>query len=364
MIMILLAFAMACIDPIEFDTGNEPQRLVVDGMITNQSYFDRQEFPAPAERFYVALRWTSPVGNERDQVIRDARVELHSSSGEIYLYQWDEELKRYVFPEDDFSAELETFYFVRISLSSGAIYESEPEKLYPAPAISSVSQTYSTTVKEVQIGPEAEFVEQRGVNLLVDLPSHPDSQTIYYRWRVIPSWVWQSSILPEISPVKTCYITNRYFFQKIHVRADRTGGYANELFFLETDDNEKIQYDFSALILQYSLSPDAYKFWEELATQQELGGGIFDPPPFPLSTNIYRVGAPEEQVSGYFMVAHESALRWFINQTELPYSLVLSDLCESIPGFPPPEQCGNCLLYTGGGNPISNVKPDWWRDWQ
>ncbi|MGX7835629.1 hypothetical protein ACWKSR_10815, partial [Campylobacter fetus subsp. venerealis] len=76
----------ACIDPISFETGSEPRRLVVDGFISNISYTEQSEKPAPPQRFYVALRWTSVVNNVLDEVIPDARVTLLGSDGESYAY--------------------------------------------------------------------------------------------------------------------------------------------------------------------------------------------------------------------------------------------------------------------------------------
>ena len=359
-----VAILSSCIEPIDFETGNEPRRLVVDGLITNNSYLDRLSFPGPAERFYVALRWTRDVSNELDEVINDANVQLIMSGGENIQYVWNPENNRYENPIDDFKAEEGIKYHIEVELSSGKIYRSEPEMLNPVPSIAQLSTTFETRIREIQIRDETSIIEQRGVELAVSLPEHGDGKAYYYRWKIVPGWIYESSLLSSDNPNKTCYITNKFYFKKINVRVDRSGGYDEPLFFLETDDNEKIEYDFTALIIQYSLSPGAYAFWEELALQQQSGGGIFDPPPFPISSNIENVNNPAEKVSGYFMVAHESATRWFINESELPYRLTFPDPCERIPGVPffPPPECGNCLEYQGGHSSITNQKPSWWRN--
>ena len=250
---------------------------------------------------------------------------------------------------------------MRIELSNGEIYESSPERLYPAPEISATHVEYGVRAREIEVNGETELVNQRLIKLFVDLPEHENSEPYYYRWRVIPSWVFEAPLPPSTSPVKRCYITSRYLYQKINVQVDNSGGYGFEVLALDTDDNEQIQTDFSALILQYSLSPDAYRFWEDISLQQQSTGGIFDPPPFPINSNIRNINDPDERVSGFFSVAHVSATRWFINQFELPYNLQYVDFCAPIPGFSPPEECGNCLRYGGGGE-ITNQKPEWWRE--
>jgi hypothetical protein len=299
-----------------------------------------------------------------DEVISDANVQLIASNGEIIRYVWNPENNRYEIPFDDFKAGDGIRYHIQIELSSGQTYTSEEEQLYPAPPISQLSTSFETRVKEIQVGSESVIIDQRGVELAVSLPEHGDGKAYYYRWKVVPGWIFESSLLSQGNPNKTCYITNKFYFKKINVRTDRTGGYDEPLFFLETDDNEKIEHDFTALIIQYSLSPGAYTFWEELALQQQSGGGIFDPPPFPLSSNIQNVNNPAEKVSGYFIVAHESVKRWFINESELPYNLTFPDPCEPVPGVPffPPPECVNCLEYQGGHSFITNQKPSWWRN--
>jgi len=361
----LIGVFNACIDPIDFDTGDEPRRLVVEGLITNNSFYERLSWPAPPEHFYVALRWTSEVNNERDETISDAIVRLIASDGNTYEYVWVDDQQRYLLAHPEFGAEPGISYFLRITLASGEVYESGKDELHPAPPIAELEENYTIRLKEIQVGPETEFIEQRGVELRVNLPEH-NQETRYYRWNITPSWVYETSMLPEGNPNKTCYATNDFYFQKINVRRDRSGGYSQTLFFLETDDNDRIEKDFTAFITQYSLSPEAFEFWDELALQQEIGGGIFDPPPFPLVTNIRNVNDPEEKVSGFFIVAHESATRWYINQDELPYQIEFTDRCEPIPGVPfiPPQGCTNCLEYPGGNTAITNQKPVWWRDYE
>ncbi len=360
-----LLLMSSCIEPIDFETGEEPRRLVVEGLVTNNSYVDRQSFPGPAERFYVSLSWTREVINEYNETISDANVQLISSDGDIIQYLWNPETQRYEIPFDNFRVISGVKYHLEIQLASGETYVSEEDELYDSPQISQLSAFNETRIKEIQVRDQTSIVEQRGVRLAVSLPEHNDNKTYYYRWKVVPGWVFESSMLNTGNPNKTCYITNKFYFQKINVREDRAGGYDETLFFLETDDNDRVEYDFTALIIQYSLSPDAYAFWEELALQQQSGGGIFDPPPFPLTSNIRNINDPEEKVSGYFMVAHESVKRWFINMSELPYNLTFPDPCEPVPGVPfiPPRGCSNCLDYAGGHTSITNQKPSWWREY-
>jgi hypothetical protein len=117
-------------------------------------------------------------------------------------------------------------------------------------------------------------------------------------------------------------------------------------------------------VKQYSLTPEAYRFWEEISIQQSSGGGIFDPPPFRLSTNIHNVDDPSENVSGYFMVAHESSERWWFSEEDLPYDADIDRGCALPPGNSPSRpitECEDCLRYDGGASSITTIEPEWWR---
>ncbi len=361
-----LMILSGCIDPIEFDTGSESRRLVVEGLISNVSYNERELLPNYPERFYVKLQWTGPVNNERNDVISDATVHLVDDLGEAWEYIWVAETSSYLMPFDDFKAEPGRSYHLRIELSDGKVYESEEETMHVAPSLPGVDYSLITRIQEINVGEQTQFEEQRGLVLSAQVPEHDDDETFYFRYKVTPSWVYVAPLPPQSSPVKTCYVTNKFYFQKINTKIDRTGGYNNELFFLETENNQRLYRDFSAYVTQYSLSPLAHEFWNQLAIQQESGGGIFDPPPFELFSNVYNVEDPEEKVSGFFSVAHESSVRWFINGSELPYEIDNGmDPCVPPPGTPniPTPDCLNCLEYRGGSSFNTTERPSWWRQY-
>ncbi|SFT91113.1 protein of unknown function [Algoriphagus locisalis] len=363
-IIALLLILTACIEPISFETGSEPRRLVVDGFISNISFAEQSLKPAPPRRFYVAVRWSSEVDNVLDEVISDASVTLISSEGESFGYFWDEGEQRYLIRDASFHAEENVDYKVRVVSSDGKVYESDTDKLHPAPEIQEIDVDYKTILKSISVGNQTEIVEQRGIQVSVPLEAHGGDE-YHYRWKIVPSWIFETSLLEDGHPNKRCYVTNLYEYQSISVWEDKAGGYNRDLFFLETDDNEQVQYGYSTLITQYSLSPEGYEFWDQLATQQQSGGGIFDPPPFSLITNIHNVNDPEEAVSGFFYVAHESSYRWKLNPEDLPYQLTFMDACEPMPGVPfiPPPGCMNCLDYRGTHTDNTNQQPIWWDEY-
>jgi len=66
-------------------------------------------------------------------------------------------------------------------------------------------------------------------------------------------------------------------------------------------------------------------------------------------------------------VVHESATRWYLNGSEIPYEIQLGgDPCVPPPGTPniPTPNCLDCTQYRGGASAISTNKPTWWREYE
>jgi hypothetical protein len=352
----------SCIEPVEIDVDSEEPRLVVEGIISNISFEERTQLPQNARPFHVRLGYTSEVGNDRDPVISDATVTLHALSGDSWPYAWSSKYERYFLLDTEFKAEEGESYFVEIELSNGKRYVSDPEEMIPSPEIGEIDWVTTTQLIADETTSGIEFIELRGIQLSVKIPAV--TERYYYRWQVEPAWEFRANLLPDDHPNKTCYVTNVFYFDKIFLEQTQRGGYDKELFFLKTD-NHRIEWDFTTLITQYSLSPKAYRFWDEISLQQSSGGNIFDPPPFELSSNIHNTDDPDEKVSGYFMVAYESSARWWINQSDLPYQPDLIRGCAIPPGNSPDRpitECENCLNYDGGASEIVTIKPGWWRD--
>ncbi len=357
----VLMFIAGCIDPITFDTGSEPTRVVVEGLISNISYSDRLSLPNFPSRFYVRVQYTGPVNNERNDPIAGSVVTLLDDAGNSWSYLYDEEQGIFIMEDDDFAAVEGTYYHVEVRLPNDKIYSSQPEKMQMSEPLTEVKYELVNRLKEVDKGGELDYTRQEGLVLYSQVPENAAGETFYYRYRVIPSWVYVAPLPPDDSPVKTCYVTNVYYFKKILTMTDNVGDYPYELFYLETVYNTRLDHDFSAWVTQYSLSPEAYRFWDQVGLQEESGGGIFDAPPFELTTNIYNVDDPEERAAGLFSVAYESSVRFYINGSELPYNIDSGfDPCLYPPVSP---DCVNCLRYRGGSSSITNIRPSWWRNY-
>jgi hypothetical protein len=82
--------------------------------------------------------------------------------------------------------------------------------------------------------------------------------------------------------------------------------------------SEKIETKYSILLHQYALTPEAYKFWENLKKNTEQLGSIFDAQPSQINGNIHNINDPSEPVVGYISVGLVQSKRVFITNDQLP----------------------------------------------
>ncbi len=362
--IIILCFTslVSCIEPIDFDTSSEPSRLVVQGYISNIAAKDRLVFQPESGYFKVKLGLSSPVTNERDQTIDAAIVSVVNDLGESLDFT-PLGAGNYELVNDEFKALPERSYFLRVVLPDGKIYESIPESV----ALSEPGGCAEYRVdSRFRISDQNNATEElKGISVSSTLPENQENKPFYYYWEITPSWVFKAALLPENSIRKTCWVTNKYFFDDIVLQRDANGqgGYPKDLFFVEVPNNPRIQHDFTVLIKQFSLSKRAFEFREDIKKQNESVGSIFDPPPFSIRGNLVNINDADDRVLGYFSVVGETAQRWFTSHSELPYSFDDSRPCNPPPGVPniPTPDCLSCFEYGGGSSFITNEEPNWWR---
>jgi hypothetical protein len=121
---------------------------------------------------------------------------------------------------------------------------------------------------------------------------------------------------------------------------------------------KKLSSRYSILIKQYSLTQQAYDYWENVKEQLEGAGSIFSPPPSQIIGNVYNIDDDTELVLGYFQVSAVTEKRFFIARGEVPRD----------PGGPvsafsecnseePADYCYDCRLYSPF---VTTERPPFW----
>jgi hypothetical protein len=81
--------------------------------------------------------------------------------------------------------------------------------------------------------------------------------------------------------------------------------------------SQKLSVEYSILVNQFALTEGAYQFLQEMKTNTEETGSIFDPQPSQLNGNIRCITNPSEKVIGYVSIASAATNRIFISNADV-----------------------------------------------
>ena len=101
------------------------------------------------------------------------------------------------------------------------------------------------------------------------------------------------------------------------------------------DDGMRFNDRYHLEIRMFSISQEAFIFHEQVSTQLEIDGDIFDPPPSLLAGNISNRSNPEETVIGFFGAYNASSKSIFIVPSDLEehqLKKIIHDDCRTVVG--------------------------------
>ncbi|HEY0743573.1 MAG TPA: DUF4249 domain-containing protein [Chryseosolibacter sp.] len=360
----------SCVEPFEIPVRNdEVSFLVVDGYINTQTHTAT-----------VTLSRAIPLSEETAFPRESgALVSIEGEDGKVYnlMTQGDGmyELANTAFENNK-------RFRLQVKTSNGKEYLSDVITTRAAPPIGSIGWTAESDGLSIKISSE-------------DL----SNSTRYYRWEYSETWRYESHFGSEFKfengkPVtrtaseqlKTCYRTEN----SEQILIGTTMGLANDKFVDQPvvfvpAASPKTKFEYSALVKQFALSKEAYEYWEQLRTNTESLGGLFDPQPGELRGNIKNTDDPTEPVIGFFDGGAVSEKRVFIKFEELPPHLrvygppqacienfVEVDKVSEVTGsnmltygvYQGPtligymytsNECADCTLFGG-----TTIKPDFW----
>jgi hypothetical protein len=159
----------------------------------------------------------------------------------------------------------------------------------------------------------------------------PQAASRYYRWEYQQTWqfnsIYYSSakyigdtvIVQGSTDDYTCWKNansqNILLASTAKLSQDVIAGYPLVLI---PPDSWLISQEYSILVKQYTLTPEAYQFWSDLQKNSEQLGSIFSPEPFQTKGNIHAVGDTSELVIGYISAGTSRQQRIFILPVDIP----------------------------------------------
>jgi hypothetical protein len=293
---LLLFSHFSCIRNVSVPIRTVPPILVVEGWITTD--------PPP---YSINLSYsgiftnTFQAGVDSDQqFITDAKVTILDDVGDSTSCVRSTN-GTYLSYDTNFIGTVDRSYTLRVYLSNGKTYLSKPEKIVAVPPIDSVSIVYDSNY----------VAGVRPTQFIVSINSHdPAGLANYYRWTAsgyIPRKSVGMSCRPFGPPCTDpfmclCYAECDQFLanNQINVLSDQyiDGREISDqpVFYSPVywNGNHYIE------IKQYSITQEAFLFWQQYLVQTNLTGSILDPLPAPLRGNMYNQADSTDIALGLF----------------------------------------------------------------
>jgi hypothetical protein len=281
-----------------------------------------------------------------------------------------------------------TSYMVIVNTPEGDTIQSTYDKLTLGPPLDSV---YYILEDVPTSNPE---VNLRGMQFYVDLRAE-GYESRYYMWDVEESWEFHTphaieyyydgsfhKVDPPDSSTMVCWsigLVKNIFTVSTNTLSQNTF-IKYPLHFID-GHTSRLGILYSLLITQFTLSEQAFNYWEQLRVLVNEQGGLYEKQPLSVMGNLSNLTHPEKEVRGYFFAASASSVRKFYK--EIPgIELDFFDYCgEEILGYGGwkkfhyydypiyyyynpivglrliDAECVDCRLLGG-----TTIKPDFWPD--
>jgi len=212
-------------------------------------------------------------------------------------------------------------YRLTITTAGGQLFVSDYVSMLNAPPIDSITFDTKGTL---QGGP--------GMNLYVN--THDPTNTIkYYRWEYQETWIFNSQFASNYYSNGDTVLVRNSLTQNItscwgsdsssNIVLGSTAKLAKAVISQQpltsvTSSSEKVSDEYSILVKQYALTPDAYIFYQNMQKNTEQLGSIFDAQPSQINGNLHCVTNPSQPVIGYVSIGAVTTQRIFVSNDVLP----------------------------------------------
>ena len=347
-LMVILALVLllpGCLDEIELKNQSfDTKAVVIQGKLVLGS-------PAVAE---VSIQRIGDYsGSEVATYIGSAKVSLWNAAGaSVELAEVSSRrLYQAIIPSNHPTFKVQTgqAYHIRVTLLDGRQYESEPEVLLPNPEL----EKMDFQLADLALPDKKGFITTSTylrfwVNTA--LKTGNSSEKSKLRWEL--NAVYRLTDNAK----KVCYNIEPQRVEKVFI-FDGAAFNLNRLdtFYLaDVKLDHRFAEGFYLTILQESLTPAAYSYWNQVKLLAERSGNMFEAPAAKIASNIKSSTDPQEAAYGYFYATTQDTLRRYVNPAQVGSP---TNYCPQ----PPqprigPTICDNCLLQTGS----SLTKPAFW----
>jgi hypothetical protein len=338
-LILLILLLAACVDPIDFDTPKGDVQIVLEGMISNE--------PGP---YTIKMYRSRPLATdlERPLPVRFAKITLRDDLGLQDTYK---EVSDGVYQSQGvITGQIGRTYTIRVETSTGKIYESEPEKIFPVGEVDKVyaefeSRTVLLDGNEVPSDRFNIYIDSRGVSgtsnlvrwkttgtykvetfpeLRIKVTAGPDGETIRLpipypcsgyievAGQLVKStececcicWVNETEDIPQVS--------DDQFVQGNEFKRAKVGEVLVS--------NRKFYEKYRVEVQQLSLTEKTFNYWKLIKAQKQGAASLFQPPSAKITGNLKGINTSEEML-GLFWTSAITKKSIFIERKDVPYTI-------------------------------------------
>jgi hypothetical protein len=353
--------------------------LVINGKVTDQEgyqYIEISRSYAPGE-----TGRKRPVSNYTVEIQDDEANSFPGTEMEEGLYAcWMDQ--EYLTPG--------TSYRLIVTSDRGNLYISDFDELLPCPDIDSI--TYEFQEKETGT-PDVTY---KGLQFFVNTDCAGEYAK-NFRWEMEETWEYHSAYeiyayydgiihesLPGLASYDYYYCWKSGSIPSIYTYSTQnltSGKIRNYPLHFVSNQSDRLRIRYSTLVRQFSLSREAYKFWNILDQQSKQSGELYETQPAQIPGNIHPQDEGGEPVLGLFYATSVKEKRILIRPAMAtagpdcePYGLTRSELNAYLNTFHPnqypvflifidmgvydfaDQECFDCRLRGGSTEP-----PDFWE---
>lgn len=377
-IIICMSFLLisSCVEEYVPDIDiQELQVYVVEGKITDQGGF---------HSIYVSK--STKTGNPHFSPIKHCDIKIYDDNNNIFEAEEYEngEYRAYI---DEMFLTIGTAFKVEILTPDNQRIVSQYDTIRSCPEVDSIYYFVDETGapgSEYDIPHLQFYMNYKGNNTKIRNVKIEIEETWKYTVPYPIRWTWNGAYITEYDPpdssLTICWRTEKdldiYLLSTQDFIENRYHQY--ELHAIP-NTSFKLTEGYSLLITQYSLSQQAFRYFEQIEENSMSDGGLYDTQPLQVKGNLTNTTNPNERVLGYFYTTSRQTKRKYYGSFEKIIELNNAQYCFPSgldggyglirnPGqviylwfegtaYQLPDACVDCTSL--GGN-TTTTKPDFW----
>lgn len=348
-IVLLIGGMLACVEPIDFEARGV-DLLVVEGFITDEQRVHT-----------VRVSRTAAYSGDAVNGITTAEVSVVDELGNITCLMHT--VDGIYASEVSFAGIEGRTYTLKVVTPDGSEYRSTPQTLQ---AFGSLDSVYFAQHEREYLNESNNVQVEKGIQYYIDY-SVPQNEPAYFMWQWEATYQFRTRYHDKNKPLD-CYVeeNSRGFLKVANGTAIGDTKVVREGFmFVRPDYQYWLAYSLN--VKQYSISEEAFDFYNSIRKQQDNSGSIFDPTPANSTGNIISSSNPDEKVLGFFGAYGATDKRTFVHGRDIPnlpaddnvvnkgmYSFCQPDFKGSLEAVP--DFCFDCRLRARS----TAVVPDFW----